>query len=291
MKFTLVIGFCPQSHYLPLAEAADRAGFDSICVPDGLFYYERTSVPYPYSDDGGRHWNAETPFIDPLVIIPMMAAVTKRIRFFTNVLKLPVRHPLLVAKAASSIAVMSDNRLGLGIGLSPWPEDFEVLDQQWDNRGPRSAEMIEVIRGICAGGMWEHHGRFYDFPPMQIAPVPDKPIPIYIGGLVEAVYRRAARIGDGYIGWVSPKCSMDDLANIVRRLHRYRDEYETAEKPFEIKAMPESSDVGVIGRLQEIGITDAIVMPWMFYDGDFFDLDHRLESVQRFADEVIAGYR
>ncbi len=288
MKYTLIIGFCPESHYLPLAKAADAAGWDAICVPDGLFWYEHTSTPYPYSKDGNRFWAPDTPFMDPFVIMPMMAAVTERIHFYTNVLKLPVRDPLLVAKALGSMEAMAPGRFGLGVGLSPWPEDFEVLGQAWGNRGPRSAEMVEVIRGVLEGGMWEHHGKYYDYPPMQIAPVPKAPVPVYFGGLVDAVYRRAARIGDGYIGWESPKCSREQLTNIVNDIKGYLVEEGRDPSAFEFKAQPAGTSLDCVDAMRDIGITDYVCMPWMYYRGDFFDLQHRIDSVQRFADEVIS---
>jgi alkanesulfonate monooxygenase SsuD/methylene tetrahydromethanopterin reductase-like flavin-dependent oxidoreductase (luciferase family) len=92
----------PADHLLPMARAAEAAGFDSITVPDSVFYPETVSAKYPYSADGGRFWPADTPFVDPFVSIAAMAAVTERIRFLTNVVKLPIRDPLMVAKQLAS---------------------------------------------------------------------------------------------------------------------------------------------------------------------------------------------
>src|SRR5262245_60916097 len=198
MLFTLSIGFCPSAWYAPLAVGAEAAGWNSVAVPDGLFWYEQVSVPYPYSADGERFWGADCEFLDPFVAIAAMAAVTRRIAFYPSVLKLAVREPLLVAKELSSCAVLSGGRVALGVGLSPWPEDYEVLHQEWAQRGQRSAEMIEIIRGVMKGGMFEYRGRFYTVPRLRIAPVPPRPVPIYVGGLAEPVLRRAARLGHGY---------------------------------------------------------------------------------------------
>ena len=96
MRFSLGLMFLPSDQYIPLAECAEENGWDSVNVCDGLFYYEKTSVDYPYSDDGDRYWVGETPFMDPWALIPAMAMRTQRIRLWTNVLKLPVRNPLLV---------------------------------------------------------------------------------------------------------------------------------------------------------------------------------------------------
>ena len=69
----------PSDHYLPLAVAAERQGYDNIAVPESVFYPEEVSAKYPYTPDGGRFWDAETPFLDPFVAIPAMAAVTERV--------------------------------------------------------------------------------------------------------------------------------------------------------------------------------------------------------------------
>lgn len=291
LQFTLAIGFCPSEHYVPLARAAEAAGWDSIAVPDGLFWYDQVSVAYPYSEDGSRFWDPKTPFLDPFVVMGVMAAVTERIRFYPSVLKLAVREPLLVAKEVSTCAVLANGRIGLGVGLSPWPEDFEVLRQDWSNRGPRSAEMIEIIRGVMSGELYEFHGRYYDVPKLQIAPVPPGGVPIYIGGLAEPVLKRAARMADGYIGWENPRCRFEEVGSLARRIAMYREEYGTADAPFEFKFLPLSSRAEVVAELQRHGVTDVISIPWMERFGPEATLAQRIESVQRYADEVIAKFR
>jgi len=291
MQFTLSLGLCPHSWYVPMAQAAERAGWDSIAVPDELFYYEKTSTAYPYSADGKRFWGAETEFPEPFVVIATMAAVTSRIRFYPSVLKLAVREPLLVAKELSSCAVLAGERVGLGVGLSPWPEDFEVLRQDWTQRGPRSAEQIEIIRGLLAGGMYEFQGRFYQLPRMQIAPVPKRPVPIYIGGLAEPVLRRAARIADGYIGWENPRCSLAEVTGMIRRLQGYREDYGRTGSEFEIKFMPRSAHGDSARRLRDAGVTDLICIPWADIAGTQTSLDARIDALARYADEVIKEFR
>jgi alkanesulfonate monooxygenase SsuD/methylene tetrahydromethanopterin reductase-like flavin-dependent oxidoreductase (luciferase family) len=287
MKFSLGLMFLPPDQYIPLAECAEENGWDSVNVCDGLFFYEKTSVDYPYSDDGARYWVGETPFMDPWALIPAMAMRTQRIRFWTNVLKLPVRNPLLVAKTVSTAAVIAGNRVGLGVGLSPWPEDFEVCGEEWSNRGPRCSEMIEIIRKALTGEMFEHHGKYYDFPALQISPVPSEPVPIYIGGTVDAVLKRAARIGDGF---VSPNTTAQAVGDYAKKIHQYRAQYGTQDKPFEIISVAiDTHDLEGHRRLQELGVTEACVMPWFFY-GQGFDsaLEFKIDAVKRFADTVIA---
>ena len=118
MRFSYAEAMCDVSHYLPLAQAADDSGWDSMVVPDSIAYPEESDSTYPYTADGNREFLDGKPFIEPFVLIPAMAAVTSRLRFATFVVKLAIRQPVLVAKQAASIAVMSDNRLGFGIGLT-----------------------------------------------------------------------------------------------------------------------------------------------------------------------------
>ena len=106
-----------------------------MVVPDSICYPLESDSTYPFSPDHTREFLDDKPFIEPFSLIPAMGAVTERIRFITFVLKLPMRHPLLVAKQATSVAVMTDNRLALGVGTSPWPEDYELCDIPWEGRG------------------------------------------------------------------------------------------------------------------------------------------------------------
>lgn len=291
MRFTLAPGCCDPGWYVPLARAAEAAGWDAVCVPDGLFYHARTSAPYPYTTDGSLPWGPETPFLDPWVLIATMAGATERIGFYPAVLKLAVRDPLLVAKQLSSCAVLSGERVSLGVGLSPTPEDFEALHCEWTRRGPRSAEMIEIIRGLLSGGMYEFHGHFYDFPALQIAPVPRNRVPILIGGFAEPVLRRAARLADGYIGWENPRCELEQLAGVVRRIEGYRRDYGHDTGQFEYKFMPQVADTETCVYLADIGVTDMICAPWLATHGPAAGLATRLDAIARFADAVIAPAR
>jgi alkanesulfonate monooxygenase SsuD/methylene tetrahydromethanopterin reductase-like flavin-dependent oxidoreductase (luciferase family) len=90
--------------YLPLAQAAEEAGYDGMVVPDSICYPLESESTYPFSPDHTREFLDDKPFIEPFSLIPAMGAVTSRLRFITFVLKLPMRHPLLVAKQATSVA-------------------------------------------------------------------------------------------------------------------------------------------------------------------------------------------
>jgi probable F420-dependent oxidoreductase len=291
MRWTVAFPMFPADHLLPMARAAEAAGFDTITVPDSVFFPEKVETDYPYSPDGSRFWTGDTPFVDPFVSIAAMAAVTERIRFLTNVVKLPIRDPLLVAKQLSSMAVLSNNRVGLGVGLSWIPEEFAWTHTEMKTRGKRADEMIEIIRLVCAGNgpEWvEYHGKHYDFDRLMMSPAPDRPVPISIGGLSEPALRRAARLGDG---WISVQNTEADITAAIVDLRRYRAEYGRTEVPFEINALCiDAFDLDGYRRLADAGVTELQAVPWYFYGGDPNELQVQIDSLARFADEVITQF-
>ncbi len=285
MKFSVTLTFNPLEHLIPLAVAADEMGFHSVNIGDGLFYYDETSVDYPYSESGARYWSAKTPFADPLALISAMGQVTSDVRFLVNVLKLPVRQPLLLAKQCGTVAYLTRDRLSLGVGLSPWPEDFSVNSEDWHTRGARCSEMIEILRKVLTGEIVEHRGRYYEFPSLSINPVPAQTMPIIIGGTATAVLKRAARLADGF---VSPNVTTDAVGTMIAEINGYRREYGRENEPFEfISTAIDAYDLDGHKRLQDLGVTEACVMPWMFYGGKFkSDMDVKVDSMKRFMDEV-----
>lgn len=289
MRFTISLPFTPAEHLLPIAAAAEAAGWDAISVPDSVFFPEEVSAGYPYTSDGKRFWPAEAPWPDPWVAIPAMAAVTERLHFFTNVMKVGIREPLLVAKTVTSTASMFEGRIGLGVGLSWIPEEFSWLGQEMKTRGKRLDEGIEIIRACLAGGWVEYHGRYYDFDRLMMGPTPSEPVPVYVGGHSDPALRRAARLGDG---WIAVQVTPDEIAETVPKLTAYREEYGRSDLPFEIKVTPlVMPSIEAMDELAALGVTDVITVPWYFYGGDPEALDTKLSDLARFADEIIAPIR
>jgi len=286
MRFSFAESMIEPSQYFSLAVQAEQAGFTSFTVADSICYPEHSDAAYPYYGDGDRTFLEDKPFIDPFVLVPALAAVTERLRFTTFVVKLPVRQPVLVAKQVASIAALSGNRLGFGVGLSPWPEDFQVTGTPWQGRGRRMDEMIGIIRGLLAGGYFEHHGEFYDLPRIKICPVPDRPVPILIGGHSDAALRRAARLGDG---WMHAGGDPAELDRHLARLAELRRAYGREHDPFEIHVISlDGFTVDGARRLEERGVTDCIVGFRNAYEKDVVPLPQKLEAIRAFGDNVIA---
>jgi probable F420-dependent oxidoreductase len=286
MRFSLAESMCDPSHYLPLAVAADQAGWTSFTVPDSIVYPRDSDTRYPYTADGNREFLEGKPFIEPFSLIPAMAAVTERLRFATFVVKLPIRQPVLVAKQAASVAVMSGNRFGFGVGLSPWPEDFAATGTDWPSRGKRMDEMIAIIRGLLTGEFFEYHGAHYDVPALKLCPVPTKPLPILVGGHADAALRRAARLGDG---WMHAGGDLETLKRLLARLAELRREAGRERAPFEVHVIAlEAYSVDGVRRLEDLGVTDVIVGFRNMYQADTMALQQKIDALRSFADSVIA---
>ncbi|MCH7709185.1 MAG: TIGR03619 family F420-dependent LLM class oxidoreductase [Myxococcales bacterium] len=286
MRFSFAESMCDPAQYLPMAIEAEQSGWTSFCVPDSICYPEVSDSKYPYTPDGNREFLEGKPFIEPFSLIPAMGAVTQKLRFTTFVVKLAVRQPMLVAKQAASVAVITQNRFGFGVGLSPWPEDFRVTGTDWRQRGKRMDEMIEIIRGLMTGGFYEFHGQFYDLESIKICPVPTRPLPILIGGHSEAALKRAARIGDG---WMHAGGDAKELEAYIARLGELRREYGREREPFEIHVISlDAYTLDGIKRLEDLGVTDCIVGFRNAYLTDSVPLQQKLDSIRQFGDNIIA---
>ena len=288
MRFTYAEAMTQATYYLPLARAAEEAGYDSITVADSLIYPKDSDAEYPYTDEGSREFLEDKEFIETFTLVAAMGAVTTKLRFTPFVLKLPVRPPVLVAKQASSVAFLTDNRLTLGVGLSPWPEDFEVMGVPWEARGKRMDEAIDVVRGLTNGGYFQYHGEVYDLPPVKMTPAPTKPIPILVGGHSDAALRRAVRRGDG---WMHAGSDGEELDALLDKLAKLRGEAGKADEPFEIHVISmDAYSVDGVKRLEDKGITDVIVgfrVPYIKGE-DTEPLETKVEHLERFAESVIA---
>jgi alkanesulfonate monooxygenase SsuD/methylene tetrahydromethanopterin reductase-like flavin-dependent oxidoreductase (luciferase family) len=274
------------TYYIPLAKAAEASGYHAMTIPDSVAYPYESDSKYPYTPDGSREFLDGKAFVEAFVMAGALCAVTTTLKFNFFVLKLPIRPPALVAKQAGSLNALFDNRLGLGVGTSPWPEDYELMGVPFAKRGTRMDECIEIIRGLTSGEYFEFHGEFYDIPKTKMTPAPTKPIPILVGGHAEAALRRAARCD----GWMHGGGQPDELDRLIKRLNQIREE-EGLTDPFEIHVISaDAFTLDGIKRLEDKGVTDVIVgfrIPYIM-DQDTEPLDIKIRHLEKFADKVIA---
>jgi probable F420-dependent oxidoreductase len=284
MRFTFAESMCDPHQLIPLAQAAEDAGYTSFTVPDSICFPKESDTEYPYNQDGNREFLEGKPFIEPFVLMAALGASTTTLRFATFVVKLPIRSPVLAAKQATSVAYLTNSRVSLGVGLSPWPEDYKVTGTEWKRRGKRLDEMIEILRGLTDGDYFEYHGEFYDIPAIKLCPVPDS-MPILLGGHADAALRRAARLCDGWMHGGGK----DDLDPLLEKLAQFRKEEGRANEPFEIHVISmDAYTPDGVKRLEDKGITDCIVGFRNAYETDTQTLQHKLDSLRGFADRVIS---
>lgn len=287
MRFHYAESMTAVANYVPLARAAEANGYAGFTIPDSLIYPKASDTSYSYTDDGGREFLENKPFVESFILATAIGASTTTLELTTNVVKLPVRPPLYSAKLAASVAAITGDRFNFGVGLSVWPEDYAAMGVDYAKRGKRFDECIAIVKGLCAGGYFEFHGEFYDLPPVKLNPVPGKPLPILIGGHSDAAYKRAAR----HDGFMFAGGGYEVLAPMVAEINRYRAELGTAAKPFRLFAT-EMGEItpGTVKRMEDLGVTDMPVAFRNLYavEEDTQPLQDKIDLMKRFADTVIA---
>jgi probable F420-dependent oxidoreductase len=182
------------------AAALERAGFDSLWVSDHVVLPRTISSPYPFAPDGRATFPTDTPFVDAMIALALAAGVTSRVRLGTAVLVLPQRNPVLVAKQAASIDVVSGGRFELGIGAGWLAEEFDALDAPFERRGARMDEWIALLRACWTGAPPAFAGEFYSLAEdLLCLPAPVHEIPLLVGGHSRPALRRAREAG----GWLA----------------------------------------------------------------------------------------
>ncbi|MFV0524721.1 MAG: LLM class F420-dependent oxidoreductase [Acidimicrobiales bacterium] len=144
-------------------------------------------------------YDAEVAFHEPFAFFGFAAAVTSTIELVTTVLVLPQRQAALVAKQAAEIAVLSENRLRLGVGTGWNTVEYQALNEDFSTRGRRQAEQVELMRRLWTERSFSFDGEFHTVERAGINPRPSEPIPVWFGGSAEVVLERCARLGDGWM--------------------------------------------------------------------------------------------
>jgi probable F420-dependent oxidoreductase len=207
------------------AQQAEALGFYCLTVADHIVVPKDISVPYPYTIDGkypGAGYHLET-----LTTMSFLAGATKRIRFATSVMIAPYRNPILTAKTLSSLDVLSNGRVIVGLGVGWMKEEFNNLQTPpFEDRGKVTDEYIKAFRELWTSDNPSFQGKYCNFSNVVFLPKPvQKPtIPIWIGGHSKQAIRRAARLGDGWhpIGGVPTiPLEPEDIAKDISMLREH----------------------------------------------------------------------
>jgi probable F420-dependent oxidoreductase len=211
-------------------------------------------------------------------MIGAMAATTTRLRFVTNVYVVPMRHPLITAKAVGTASVISNGRVVFGAGIGWMLEEFESAASSFRTRGRRTDEILRILRDAWDTGRVAAEGTHYRFAEVNVRPQPTSRIPIWIGGHSGAAVERAAMLGDG---WISGRT----LANVTPLLVQLRERRVALGRggdPFDVAvsmySSPTASDLDAHRRA---GVEHIKVDPWD--GGHRAPLDTKLDGMRRFA--------
>ena len=285
MKFVVSGAFQPPQHLVPLAIAAEEAGFEAISFSDHTVYPEELDIPYPYTPDGRRRYDETTEFPDPWVVAGALASVTTKLRFTTNVFVLPMRNPFLAAKQIATAAALSQNRITLTIGVGWSKVEFDLVGQAFRRRGARADEMLDVMRKLWTGETVEHEGEFYRFDRLKLTPpIPTARIPVWVGGISDRALRRAARND----GWLSDLQTSDEIIECIEKVRNYRRELGRGEDFDVMASASDAAEIGAYRRLEEAGVNHILTMPWAFYHGLTDDLEKKVDGIERFGEDVVA---
>jgi len=193
-----------------------------------LLIYDHVLGADPNRQGGWRGvYDKDIAFHEPLTTLAFIAALTETIELVTTILILPQRQTVLVAKQVAEVAILSNNRLRLGVGTGWNRIEYEALNEDFSTRGVRQSEQIEVLRALLAEEVLDYTGKYHRIDQAGINPRPSKPVPIWFGGSAPALIRRCARLGDGWIPLMGPSPA---AAEIITALRQQR---EAANKPWD----------------------------------------------------------
>lgn len=242
-----------------VARAADARGFATLWCGEHVVMIDSPSSRYPYASDGRIPVPTDADWLDPLVTLGFIAAVTTQVRLGTGILLLAEHNPVLVAKQAATLDLLTGGRLALGVGIGWSAEEFAALGVPFERRAKRTEEYVEAIRTLWRDDVATFHGEFSHFEGIRVNPRPlyDRRLPIFFGGNSRAALRRAASLGDGWYGF---NLSLAEVAKCVAELHRLCREHRR--DPNAIEVVVAATDCGPehCQQLAALGVDEAVVV-------------------------------
>jgi probable F420-dependent oxidoreductase len=259
-----------------IAQAAEEYGFTGVALSDHVALPKIQQARHPLL---GIPYDPAIPNIEPMTTVATMAAVTEKLRFMTYAYVMGMRDPFTVAKQAAALADLSDGRFMLGITPGWNSDEIALLGHDPTTRGRRFAESLDIIKGLWNTDLFSYQGKHYNFQDVGIAPRPEFPPPIFIGGNSPIAIRRAA----SNAGWIGMNHSVEELKPLLGTL----DELSCGKAIKYVIAAAELSD-NYLRQLEELGIRGVVVMPWPMMEPASVALDAKLASMKEIARRWLA---
>ena len=276
MKIGIALGTVRPERWAEVTSEADRLGYESVWMPEHLVL-PLASNGSPYAGQDHPPIPSDVPVFEPFAYLSYLAGRPERIRFGTHVYNIGLRHPFVVARAVTTLDIVSGGRAEFGIGASWLEAEWDAVGLDFAKRGARVDEAISVCQRLWTDPVIEHHGEYFDFGPVMFEP---KPIqspwpPMHIGGDGAAALRRAALFGDG---WIPMNHAVEQIPGDAARIAELR---EQAGRPGSVEiTMGVSADLEALRNASELGVGRALVRPWS-------SGRQTIDGLRRFADEVL----
>lgn len=202
-----------------IAAATEELGFDHLLAYDHVLGAARVDRDPPLPDE--FPYDADDPFHEPLVMFAHLAALHPRLEFATGVIIAPQRQTALLARQAADVALLSGNRLRLGIGVGWNHVEYDALGMDFGTRGRREDEQVALLRRLWSEDLVSFDGEFDRIDRAALNPRPTAPVPIWIGGFSPPAFDRGARLGDGFIFGGRTAEATDAWAQVQSGLQRH----------------------------------------------------------------------
>lgn len=255
MRFGVFIFPTDKSmEFVPLAQAAEARGFESIWAPEHVHIPINRETPYPLSEDGSLP-EMYTRIHDPFVVLSAAAAATSTIRLGTSICLVTEHEPIALAKTVASLDRVSGGRFEFGIGAGWLREEMEPLGVQFDSRWKVTTERIAAMKALWTSDAPEYHGEFVEVPPTMLYPKPvQSPHPPVLIGATTRYARQ--RVVDWAEGW------LPNIANphyLERGIGDLRERAQSAGRdPDSIPVSVLSADAEALDEYERIGVDRVI---------------------------------
>ncbi len=278
MKFGVALGALNPHFHLDATLEADRLGYESVWLPEHLVF-TRTMSRSPHPGQDHPPVPPTAPIYDAFAYLAYLAAQTEHVRLGTHVFNIGLRHPFTTARGVQTVDLLSNGRFDFGIGASWLEEEWDTTQLDFSTRARRVDEAVAVCKRLWTEETVSHRGEFFAFDEVVFEPKPvQKPWPpILVGGESRAALRRAARLGDGWIGMAH---TPDSAAGQIEALRSLLVEHGRNPSSFEVVLGGPVGSRDDVRRWEELGVTRMIVSPWR-------RSPDAVDGLRRFADTVL----
>lgn len=266
MKFGVSLFPLRPQQIIDVALKAEELGFDSVWLGEHVVTPVKSDSKFPYAGEADASHDAfhsTLPFYDPYAVLAYLAALTKNLRLAISISIVPLHDPFHLARSVTTLDLFSQGRFIFGMGGGWLKEEFEILGRDWETRGTRFDETLEVLERLFNEDVTEFSGKSLVVPPVGMIPKPQtRPHPPYVfGGHAKAALRRAAQRGDG---WLASELSPEEMASAMATLRQLREEAGRGDEPFEIScSVTGELDAATLARYAEVGVDRLVVRPWV----------------------------